>query len=72
LISRHVDLIALALLLFFIAVFSGAKHLVVMTLSGPVHYIRMDDGRQVRMPGMPQMPIAPHVPKLPRIALQRD
>ena len=68
-ISKHVDLIAIALLLLMIAAFSGAKHVVVMTMSGPVHYYRLDDGRQVRMPTMPAMP---NVPQMPRVPLQRD
>lgn len=67
-ISRHVDLIAIALLLLAIAMFSGAKHIVIMTMSGPVHYFRMDNGREVRMPDMRDLP-APATPHLP---LQRD
>jgi hypothetical protein len=69
LISRHVDLIAIALLLLAIAMFSGAKRLVVMTMSGPVHYFRMDDGHEVRMPEMPELPA---LPPLPHVPLQRD
>jgi hypothetical protein len=49
--------------------FSGAKHIVVMTMSGPVHYFRMQDGREVRMPVMPELPAMPPVPRVP---LQRD
>ncbi len=71
-ISRHVDLIAIALLLLAIAMFSGAKHIVVMTMSGPVHYFRMDDGHEVRMPGMPELPAMPPLAPTPRVPLQRD
>jgi hypothetical protein len=65
-------LVAIAFLLLFIAAFSGAKHVVVMTMSGPVHYFRMDDRREVRMRLMPDMPAMPEVPRMPRIPLQRD
>ncbi len=71
-ISRHIDLIAVAILLFAIAIFSSAKHVVVMTLNGPVHYIHLDDGREVRTPAMPVMPRAPRVPKIPHISLHLD
>jgi len=64
LIQKHIDLVAVVILLLAIAVFSTAKRAVVMTMHGPVHYIHMDDGnRQVRVP---------RVPPLPRISLQRD
>jgi hypothetical protein len=69
LISKHVDLIAIALLLSVIGLFSTAKHLVVMTMGGPVHYFRMDNGHQVRVPAVPKVP---EMPRIPRIPLQRD
>jgi hypothetical protein len=72
LISKHIDLIAIAFLLFVIAAFSGAKHVVVMTMSGPVHYIRMENNREVRVHVMPAMPEFPEVPRMPRLPLQRD
>jgi hypothetical protein len=57
-ISKHVDLVAVVILLLAAAVFSTAKRVVVMTMHGPVRYIHLDDGnRQVRAP---------------RISLQRD
>ncbi len=71
-ISKHIDLIAVAVLLLAIAIFSTAKHVVVMTLNGPVHYIHLDDGQEVRVPVMPQMPSAPAMPRVPRIPIQRD
>lgn len=50
-ISKHVDLVAVIILLLAIALFSGAKRVVVMTMHGPVRYIHLDDGsREVRAP----------------------
>jgi hypothetical protein len=69
LISKHVDLIAIGFLLAIIALFSSAKHVVVMTMGGPVHYFRLDSGREVRVPAVPQVPAVPHMPRIP---LQRD
>jgi hypothetical protein len=69
LISKHVDLIAIGFLLTAIALFSGAKHVVVMTMGGPVHYFKLDNGREVRVPAVPRIPA---VPQMPRIPLQRD
>lgn len=71
-ISKHVDLIAIAILLFAIAAFSSAKHVVIMTLSGPAHYLRMDEAHEVRLPEMPELPSIPRVPRAPKIPLQRD
>ena len=68
-IAKHIDLIAVAFLLAAVVLFSSAKHVVVMTMRGPVHYLRLDNGRQVRVPAMPEMPAAPHFPRIP---LQRD
>jgi len=68
-ISKHVDLIAIAILLLAVSIFSSARHVVVMTMHGPVHYFHMNDGREVRTPFMPEMP---PVPRVPRIPLQRD
>ena len=65
-ISRHVDLIALGVLLLAIAAFSAARQAVVLTLNGPVRYIRLDNPRtRVIIPTMPETPPAPPV-------LQRD
>jgi hypothetical protein len=69
LISKNVDLVAIAFLLAIIALFSSAKHLVVMTMGGPVHYFRVESGRQVHAPAMPRMP---QMPRIPRIPIQRD
>jgi hypothetical protein len=70
LISRHIDLIAIAILLFAVGLFTAAKQVVVVTMHGPVRYLHMDDGRQVRAPRMPAVPfVTPHVPRIP---LQRD
>jgi hypothetical protein len=67
--SKNVDLIAIAFLLAVIALFSTAKHVVVLTMGGPVHYFRVDTGRQVHAPAMPKMP---DIPRIPRIPIQRD
>ncbi len=62
-ISKHIDLVAIIILLLAIAVFSTARHAVLMTTHGPVRYIHLDNGnRQVR---------APRVPSLPRISFHR-
>ena len=71
-ISKHIDLIAIGFLLLAMAAFSGARHAVIMTMSGPVHYIRMNSGQNVKMLVMPQMPEVPEVPDVPSISLQRD
>ena len=68
-ISKHIDLIAIGILLTAVALFSGAKEVVVLTMGGPVHYLRMDHGSQVKLPAMPEMPA---MPRMPRIPLQRD
>ena len=68
-ISKHVDLIAVGFLLVAVAVFSSAKQAVVMTFGGPVHYFRMEKGRDVRVPAMPH---APALPQMPRLPLHRD
>jgi len=46
--------------------FSEIKHAVVMTMGGPVHYFRIENGRQVRLPEVPRPP------RLPRIPVQND
>jgi hypothetical protein len=62
--SKHIDLIAIAILLLAIAAFSTARRAVVMTVHGPAHYIYLDNGnRQVQVP---------RVPALPRISFRRD
>ncbi len=63
-ISKHIDLIAIAILLLAVGLFSAAKQVVIVTLHGPVRYLHMDDGREVRSPEF-----MPHVPRIP---LQRD
>jgi hypothetical protein len=69
LIGKNIDLIAVAFLLAGLAAFSSAKHVVVMSASGPMHYIRLECGRQVRIPVMPRVPMVPHIPRIP---LNRD
>ncbi len=69
-ISRHIDLIAIAILLFAVGLFTAAKQVVVVTMHGPVRYLQMDEGRQVRSPRMPGVPFV--APRVPRIPLQRD
>ncbi len=71
-IGKNIDIIAVAFLLAALAVFSSAKHVVVMTMRGPVHYYRLDNGRQVRIPPIPKMPEMPDVPRIPNVPLQRD
>lgn len=71
-ISKHVDLIAVGILLAAIALFNGARQMVVLTMGGPVHYFRMDNGREVHLPDMPETPQVPEVPRVPRIPLQSD
>lgn len=70
-ISKHIDLIAIAILLFAVAVFGNAQRFVTVTLAQPFHYYQ-DGARQVRMPVMPRIPRIPDVPQVPKIPLQRD
>ncbi len=71
-ISKHVDLIAVGILLLAVAAFNSARQVVVVTMHGPIQYWRMDDNRAVRGPEMPQIPVMPEIPRVPRIPLQRD
>ena len=70
-ISKHIDLIAIAILLLAVGLFGAARQVVIVTMyGGPVRYLRMDHGRQVRAPRVPGLPFV--TPRVPRIPLQRD
>ncbi len=71
-IAKHVDLIAVGILVLVAVLFSGVKDVVVLGLHGSIHHIRTDQGREVHMPPMPEMPAMPKVPQMPRIQIQRD
>jgi hypothetical protein len=49
--SRHIDLIAIAILLLAIATVSAARHAAITAMHRQIRVIRLDNGpRQVRLP----------------------
>jgi hypothetical protein len=73
LISRNIDIVAIIFLLLFAVLFTNAKHVVLLTLSGPHEYVRTEPGGwEVRVPTVPAVPAVPALPPLPPIPVHND